>query len=255
MTTSTGRFVWFDYIAPDIKKAQGFFGEVFNWKPQAVPVTGMGDYTMIALGDQTIGGYMTTPPGAPTVGHWLSHLRVTDAARACDQIKSLGGKVHKEPMKMGEFGSMAIVADPQGGVFALWQPTKPEGSGDYKDLPGAFCWTELAAHDPVKAVAFYTQLGFTEEKMDMGGHGTYHVLNADGKPRAGVMTTPMPEAPQAWMPYVQVKHVDETIAKVTKLGGQVHVQPNDVPGVGRLAVFTDPQGGWLGVLAPAPESK
>jgi uncharacterized protein len=253
MSTPTGKFVWFDYITPDVAKAQAFFGELFNWKTQEVPIPGAGTYTMIALGDQTIGGFMTTPNGAPTVGHWLPYLGVADAKRSADQIKSLGGKVHKEPSKMGEVGTMAVVADPQGGVFALWQPTKPEGTGDYKDTAGAFCWNELAAHDPVKAVAFYSQLGFTEEKMEMPGMGTYHVLNSDGKGRAGVMKTPMPDAPQAWMPYVQVKDVDATVAKATKLGGKVHVPPNDVQGVGRLAIFTDPQGGWLGVLAPAPQ--
>jgi uncharacterized protein len=252
--TTTGKFVWFDYVAPDIKKAQGFFGELFNWKTQEVPVPGAGTYTMIALGDQTIGGYMTTPQGAPTVGHWLPYLRTDDAKRSAEQIKSLGGKVHKDVAKMGDVGSMAIVADNDGGVFALWQPTKPEGTGDYKGTPGAFVWNELAAKDPARAVGFYTKLGFTEEKMDMGDM-TYHVLNSDGKGRAGVLKSPMPEAPQAWMPYIQVKDVDATIAKATKLGSQVHVPPNDVPGVGRLAVFTDPQGGWLGVLAPAPEMK
>jgi predicted enzyme related to lactoylglutathione lyase len=253
-TTATGKFVWFDYITPDVAKAQGFFGELFNWKTQEVPVPGAGTYTMIALGDQTIGGYMTTPQGAPPIGHWLPYLGVTDAQRAADQIKSLGGQVHKEPTKMGDVGSIAIVGDPQGGVFALWQPAKPEGTGDYKDAPGAFCWNELAAQDPVKAVAFYSQLGFTEEKMDMGGM-TYHVLNSDGKARAGVMKTPMPDAPQAWMPYVQVKDVDATVAKAQKLGAAVLAKPEDVPGVGRIAIFRDPLGGYTGLLKPAPESK
>lgn len=251
--TTTGKFVWFDYIAPDIKKAQAFFGEVFNWKAQEVPMPG-GSYTMIALGDQTIGGYTTTPQGAPPIGHWLSYLRTDDVERSAAQIKKLGGKIHKEPFKVADVGTMAIVADNAGGVFALWQPTKPEGTGDYKDAPGAFVWNELAAKDPNQASGFYTQLGFSDEKMEMGGM-TYHVLSSDGKGRAGVLASPMPDAPQAWMPYVQVKDVDATVAKATKLGGQVHVPPNDVPGVGRLAVFTDPQGGWIGVLAPAPDMK
>jgi uncharacterized protein len=253
--TTTGKFVWFDYIAPDIKKAQGFFGELFNWKPQEVPMPGGDSYTMIALGDQTIGGYMTTPKGAPPVGHWLPYLRTDDVKRSAEQIKSLGGKVHKEPSKVADVGTMAIVADNGGGVFALWQPTKPEGNGDYKDAPGAFVWNELAAHDPVKAAAFYSQIGFTEEKMDMGPMGTYHVLNSDAKGRAGVLKSPMPDAPQAWMPYIQVKDVDATIAKAEKLGAKTVAPPSDVPGVGRIAIFVDPQGGYLGLLKPAPEMK
>jgi len=254
MTTPTGRFVWFDYVAKDIAKAQGFFGELFNWKTQEIPGPDGSSYTMITLGDQTIGGYMPTPKGAPEVGHWLSHLQTPDAKATAEKIKSLGGKVLKEPAKMGDYGTMAIVADNDGGVFALWQPAKAEGTGDYKDAPGAFCWNELAAKDPNRAVAFYSALGFTDEKMDMGNM-EYHVLNSDGKGRAGVLKSPMPEAPQAWMPYVQVKDCDATVAKATKLGSKVHVPPNDVPGVGRLAVFTDPQGGWIGLLQPSPDMK
>jgi predicted enzyme related to lactoylglutathione lyase len=250
MTIPTGRFVWFDYVAKDIAKAQGFFGELFNWKTQEVPTPDGKTYTMITLGDQTIGGYMPTPPGAPEVGHWLTSLQVASARSACEKVKSLGGQVHKEPMEMGGFGTFAIVADNGGGTFALWQPAKVDGNGDYKDVPGAFCWNELSAHDPVKATAFYSQLGFTENKMEMPGMGTYHVLESDGKPRAGIMKTPMPQAPQAWMPYVQVTNVDQTVAKAQKLGATVHMPPTDVATVGRLAIFTDPQGGWLGLLAP-----
>jgi len=250
MTIPTGRFVWFDYVAKDIAKAQGFFGELFNWKTQEIPMGDGNAYTMITLGDQAIGGYMPTPEGAPPVGHWLSHLQTPDAKATCAKITSLGGKVYKEPVKMGEHGTFAIVADNAGGVLALWQPNKSEGNGDYKEVAGAWCWNELAAHDPVKAVAFYSQLGFTEDKMEMPGMGTYHVLSSDGKPRAGVLKSPMPEAPQAWMPYVQVANCDTTIAKAKKLGAKVIHEPADVPTVGRIAIFVDPQGGFLGVLQP-----
>jgi predicted enzyme related to lactoylglutathione lyase len=51
---------------------------------------------------------------------------------------------------------------------------------------------------------------------------------------------------------VQVASVDDTIAKAKKLGANVHLAGEDVPGVGRIAVFSDPQGGMLGLLQPAP---
>lgn len=205
---------------------------------------------MILLGDQPIGGYMATPPGAPPIGHWLSYLGVDDAAATCTKITSLGGKVWKPPMPMGDFGTMAIVTDALGAGLALWQPARAEASPDYTDRPGAWCWNELSSHDPVKAANFYTQLGFSVAKMDMPT-GAYHVLSSGGKQRAGIMQTPMDSAPEAWMPYVQVASVDATVAKAQQLGSQIHLPPTDIPGVGRLAIFTDPQGGWLGLLAPA----
>jgi len=252
MTIPTGRFVWFDYVAKDIKKAQGFFGELFNWKTQEIPSPDGKGYTMIALGDQTIGGYMTTPPGAPEIGHWISYLQTPDAKATCAKIKSLGGKVHKEPSTMGDYGTMAIVADNNDGVFALWQPAKAEGTGDFRGKPGTFVWNELSTPDPDKAAAFYSAIGgFTVEKMDMGPGGTYYLLNADGKGRAGMMKQSEGQ-PIAWQPYVQVASADTTSAKATKLGAKTIVPPTDIPNVGRFSIFLDPLGAPNAILEPHP---
>jgi predicted enzyme related to lactoylglutathione lyase len=248
---SAGKFVWFDYVAPDTAKAAGFYGELFNWKTREIPFGGGVNYTMLSVGDDGIGGILKTPPGAPEMGHWLGHLSVEDIDASVKQITSLGGKVLRAPAKQGEFGTMAIVADPLEGAFVLWQPTKPQSNGDFKGEPNYWVWNELYTQEPEKSVEFYSKIGgYTEDKMMMK-EGAYHILNRDGKGRAGVMKPPMP-MPQAWMPYVQVAHVDQTIAKATQLGANVHVAGEDIPGIGRIGIFSDPQGGMLGVLQPAP---
>ncbi len=249
-TISTGKFVWFDYHAKDLDKAKGFFGELFNWKTQDIPTPDGGVYTMITLDGQPIGGLMLPPPGAPENAMWLSSLEVPDARAAAAKVKSIGGSILKEAMAMGDFGTWALVADPQGGVFAVWQAAKAAGNGDYKGVTGAFCWNELVSNDPAKAVAFYTQLGFGVQTKE-GEMGTYHMLTSDGKPRAGVLKSPMPEAPQAWIPYVQVASADQTVDKAKKLGSTVYLAPTDIAGVGRIAVIADSQGGVTGILQPA----
>ena len=252
-TIPTGRFVWFEYVSTDSAKAQGFFGELFNWSTQAVPMPD-GAYTMIALDkDTTIGGYLPTPKGAPPHAHWLPHLQVTDAAATLAKVEQHGGKIAAKPWKLGEVGTMGVALDPLGGVFAVWQPTKPMGTGDWKGREGAWCWNELYTDDPATSVAFYAQVaGFTDAPMDMGPMGTYHVLNFDGQGRAGVMKSPMPGIPQSWLPYVQVASVDATVAKAARLGAEVKMPASDVPNVGRLAVFIDPLGAAIGILQPAP---
>jgi hypothetical protein len=250
-TIPTGRFVWFEYVSTDAAKARGFFGELFNWGAQEVPMP-QGAYTMIALGKDTIGGYLAPPPGAPTHAHWLSHLQVASAAESAARVKALGGAVAMAPFPVGDFGTMAVVRDPQGAAFALWQPREIVGTGDYKNLPNAWCWNELYADDPAAAVAFYQAIGgFTDAPMEMGPAGTYHVLNADGQGRAGISKPPMPGVPSQWMPYVHVTDADATFAKALRLGAVARMPPSDVPGVGRLAVFADPQGAPLGLLQPA----
>src|SRR5690349_13237692 len=120
------KFVWFEYVTQDVQKAKGFFGELFGWTAQEMPKSELGSYSMIASGDRTIGGYLPTPEGAPKEAQWLSHLGVKSAAETAAQVQKLGGKLLKAPAKMGEFGTMAVVADPHGGMLALWQPAKDD---------------------------------------------------------------------------------------------------------------------------------
>ena len=254
--TPTGRFVWFEYSSADAKKAQGFYGELFGWKTKEMQAAGApGPYTMIAVGDETIGGYWPPSPGAPPGAYWISHLGVEDAAKSVAKVKQLGGSVKMEPMKVGDVGTFAVVADPTGAVFSLWAPNKTEGSGDFKGKPGHWVWNELYTTDPDKAVAFYAGLaGFTDQPMDMGPMGTYHVLNFDGKGRAGAMKSPMPDIPPHWLPYVQVEDADRTAERAKKLGGEIIVPPTDIPDIGRFAVLKDNQGAAIGILKPSPQS-
>ena len=191
MTFPSDRFCWFEYVSKDSAKAQGFFGELFNWTTKTVPI-GTGTYTLIALGDQTIGAYLPTPDGAPTHAHWLSHLQVESAEATLAKVKAAGGRQLKAPSKMGDVGTWAVVADSVGATFALWQPAKAEAA-EYRGVAGAFCWNELYTDDPAKAVSFYEAIGgLKDAPMDMGPMGTYHVLKSHGKDRAGIMKSPMP---------------------------------------------------------------
>lgn len=244
----SGKFVWFEYVSKDIAKAQGFFGELFNWGVKQVPMPD-GNYAMISVGDRTIGGYLTTPPGAPPEAHWLTHLEVADARATSQQIETLGGKTLKPAFQVGSFGTMAIVADPHGGYFALWQPAKAEPQP--APIDHTFCWNELASKEPARSVEFYTKVGgFTVTAMQMPGMGTYSVLESEGQPRAGIMAQMMPQQPHGWLPYVQVANTDATADKAKRLGATIVVPPTDIPEVGRFAVLVDPQGSAIGILKP-----
>jgi predicted enzyme related to lactoylglutathione lyase len=253
-TIPTGRFVWFEYVSKDDKKAQAFFGELFHWKTKDMPMPNGSKYTQIMLGNEQIGGYLPSPPGGPDHAHWLAHLQVTNAAEAANKVKSLGGRIAKEPTKMGDFGTMAVVIDPFGAPFALWQPAQPEGTGDYKGTEGSFVWNELYAPDVDKAVSFYKQIGgFEVEQMKSnGGPGPsrYDILKSDGKGRAGIMK--MEGVPPMWMPYVKVANTDQIVDKAKRLGATSKHPAETIPNVGRLAVVADPLGALIGILQPAP---
>jgi predicted enzyme related to lactoylglutathione lyase len=143
---------------------------------------------------------------------------------------------------------MAVVADPLEGTFCLWQPGRNVNSGDWRNENGAFCWAELQTQDPAKSAAFYSAIGGfgAQDSPNMPG---YYVLSSDGKMRGGITKPPM-KAPQAWVPYVQVASCDASLEKAKKLGATALVPATDVPTVGRFAIFSDPQGGVLGILQP-----
>jgi predicted enzyme related to lactoylglutathione lyase len=245
--TSTGRFVWFDYVSQDAPKAQGFFGELFGWSTRSVPMP-EGAYTMIAAPDgTTIGGYSTSGDGGSA--SWLPYLLVPSAADTAAKIKSLGGSIMKDAFKVGDFATMAVALDPLGAPLALWQPTKAEEAP--RPSAGHFVWNELPSKDPEASVSFYSQIGgFTSSKMDMGGMGTYHVLESGGQGRAGIMAQQMPGAPHAWLPYVHVASADQTADKAKRLGATIVVPPTQIPNVGRFAIFVDAQGAATGILQP-----
>ena len=122
--------------------------------------------------------------------------------------------------------------------------------------PGAFSWNELLTPDPAAAKAFYQGLfGWQLEDMDMGPGGAYTVVKTtDGEAIGGVMATPPNAAgmPPTWGAYVTVADADATVAKAQALGASVVVPATDIPKVGRFAVFRDPQGAALAVIAYGP---
>jgi predicted enzyme related to lactoylglutathione lyase len=121
--------------------------------------------------------------------------------------------------------------------------------------PGAISWSELTTPDAVAATAFYRELfGWSVESLDMGGTA-YHVVKVGDTAIGGVMSAPpgAPAMPPSWGVYVTVEDCDAAVARCAALGGAVLMGPNDVPGVGRMAVLRDPQGALFSVIAYLPQ--
>jgi predicted enzyme related to lactoylglutathione lyase len=118
-----------------------------------------------------------------------------------------------------------------------------------------FVWHELYVPNLGQAKEFYNNaLGLGSTSMDMGG-GNYNMLTVDGVPVCGMMSTtnlPMEGVPPHWAVYLNVDDVDARLEKVKANGGQVVVQPIEVPTVGRMALISDPQGAMIWLFKPNP---
>ena len=112
-------FVHVELNTTDVGKAKAFYGKLFNWKLEDVPM-GTDTYTMIGVGDGTGGGIMKHPmPGASSA--WLAYVLVDDVAAATQKAKSLGATVVKDVTEVMGAGQFSIIMDPTGAALGLWK--------------------------------------------------------------------------------------------------------------------------------------
>jgi hypothetical protein len=112
-------FVHVELNTTDVDKAKAFYGKLFEWTLEYVPMGDMA-YTLIKVGQGTGGGIMQHPmPGAPSA--WLAYVLVDDVAAATAKAKSLGATIIRDVTKVPNTGSLSILMDPTGAVLGLWQ--------------------------------------------------------------------------------------------------------------------------------------
>jgi len=115
-------FVHVELMANDVAKAKSFYGKLFDWKLEDVPL-GEDTYTMVKVGEGTGGGLMKNPmPNAQS--SWLAYVQVDDLKKSVEKAKSLGATIMKDKTDVMGMGSLAIFTDPTGAMLGLWEPKK-----------------------------------------------------------------------------------------------------------------------------------
>jgi predicted enzyme related to lactoylglutathione lyase len=112
-------FVHVELNTTDLAKAKTFYGKLFDWKLEDMPM-GPETYTIIKVGEGTGGGMMKHPvPGAPSM--WLAYVIVDDIDAATKKAKSLGATVMKDVTEVPDMGWLSIILDPTGAPLGLWK--------------------------------------------------------------------------------------------------------------------------------------
>jgi uncharacterized protein len=112
-------FVHVELNTTDVHKAKTFYGKLFDWELEDVPM-GEDSYTMIKVGEGTGGGMMKQMvPGAPSA--WLAYVNVDDIGAATTNAKSLGATVVKDVTEVMGAGWLSIIVDPTGAPLGLWK--------------------------------------------------------------------------------------------------------------------------------------
>lgn len=248
-----GSFCWIELATTDQNAAKSFYGSLFGWAVEDMPMGPNDFYTMFKLQGRNAGAAYTMRPedrarGVPP--HWMLYITVASADEAVRRAAELGGKVLAPPLDVPDAGRMSVIQDPTGAVFAVWQPRQHTGTG-IAGVDGTLCWADLSTSDQEKASAFYSALfGWQIMKEDEDpAHNYFHIKNGEefigGIPPASYRN---PNVPPHWMLYMQVSDVDASAAKAKKLGAKLLLEPTTMEDAGRMAVLADPQGASLAIF-------
>jgi len=245
-----GAFVWYELATSDTEAAAAFYTKVVGWTVQPVPEM---SYAIFLTGETRSAGLMSLPQHLREAGippHWLGYVAVTDVDAYADRVRAAGGDVRHTPTDIPGIGRFAVVADPQGAVFALFKGAS-EGQPDLPMMePGRVGWHELYTGDWQKAFAFYEALfGWTRgQAIDMGPMGTYQLFDYAGASRGGMMNAPG-GMPAHWGFYLVVQGIDQAIERVRAGGGEILHGPQEVPGGAWIIQGRDPQGAHFALVS------
>lgn len=244
-----GQFCWWELATSDANAAKQFYTSLFGWTVRDIPLDGGNTYTMLEKDGKQVAA-LYQDKDRPT--HWGSYIGVESADATVAKAKELNATVMMEPFDVMTEGRMAVLQDPTGAVFSVWEPKNHKGAAHVNDV-GGVVWNELMTPDAGTANKFYGDLfGYGINTMPYGG-SDYTILSIGESQTAGVMeiTSDMPPGmPPHWSAYFAVENTQSAADTAAKLGGNVMVPPTPIAGVGIFAVLSDPQGGVFSVLEP-----
>jgi hypothetical protein len=115
IVNETGAFSWSELTTNDAEAAKRFYCGLFGWGTDESP-----DYTGWKVGDRVVGGMLPiTSEMAGVPPCWTTYFMVDDCDATAATVKAKGGSVFVEPRDIPDVGRFAVVADPQGAVFAV----------------------------------------------------------------------------------------------------------------------------------------
>jgi uncharacterized protein len=258
----TGVPCWIDVAQPDVDASMRFYGELLGWDfagPGPMSGDPAGRYYVARLHGRDVAGISTLPTeGAPPTPVWMTHVAVENTEAAAARAREAGGTVVIAPFDALPAGRMAVLSDPAGAVFAVWEAGERQGA-QLVNEPGAWAMSALSTTDPERAGEFYGALfgwdtePFGAEVTLLRRPGYVGGEPAQPVPRdvVAVMTPGQGEA--GWNVDLWVDDADRVAARTAALGGRVLAGPHDIPGF-RNTVIADPHGAVLSVsqrLAPA----
>lgn len=246
MSNLDQQIIWNELAVVDVDAAAAFYQGLFGW---TIREDERETYLHFYQGDVTVAGLSKLEGGAPP--HWRVYVGTDDIDAYAERAQSAGAQAITPQLDIPHTGKLHFFADPEGGVLAAFQPADAEReSWGPSSTPGRFCWVELMCSDTSAMANFYSQVaGWDTLPMAVGDIDyTLLVKRGGGQQDAvGGLMQKQADGPTAWLPYVSVANVDESMRLAGDLGAQVIAPPMDVGDFGRCGVLMDPCGAVVAV--------
>lgn len=152
-----GRFCWYELMTTDPRTAEEFYAAVAGWGTEEWQGSDP-PYTLWKNGPTALGGLMELPEEAAAAGvppHWIAYVSTPDFDASLQEARATGAELVWGPRSLPGVGRFAGVRDPQGAMFALYEPAGEAPGHDGVAGPGEFSWHELATSDWEQAWRFY----------------------------------------------------------------------------------------------------
>jgi predicted enzyme related to lactoylglutathione lyase len=268
---------WVDTTQPDPDAAAAFYRGLFGWELEdAMPPGAPGKYLTARLRGGDVAAVSSQPEGAPAQAVWNTYIWVESADDTAARARDAGGRVVTEPFDVMDAGRMAVLADPEGAVFMVWQAAGHRGARIVNEH-GALNFNGLQVRDVDAAKRFYAALfGWATFDLPAGQAWTLpeygdHLeqltpgirkMTADfglpGFEDVVAALNPIPgddsHTPAHWSVTFGVDDADGAARNTRELGGEVLVPPFDAP-FSRITVLRDPQGATFIASKFVPENQ
>ena len=269
---------WIDTSQPDPEAALPFYRGLFGWEfENMMPEGSEGVYFVGRIRGGDVAAVGSIPEGVPPMAMWNTYIWVESADETAAKARDAGGGVVMEAFDVLDSGRMAVLTDPEGAAFCVWQAKQHKGAKVVNEH-GSLNFNGLATRDPDGAKAFYGSVfgwetlalpagsmwtlpgygdhleesspGLREQMTQMGAPEGFIDVVAAVNPIAG----DDPGTPAQWSVTFAVDDADATAATARQLGGEVVAGPFDAPWT-KLVVVKDPQGATFIAGQFVPENK
>jgi uncharacterized protein len=243
---SPGSFCWFELATTDQNAAKSFYTSLFGWSVVDNPIGPDDFYSIFKLEGRDTGAAYTMRKEQRAQGvppHWMLYIAVVNADDAVARAAQLGGTVLAPAFDVMDIGRMAVIQDPGGAIFSVWESRLHQGTG-IGGVDNTVCWADLSTPHPQRVQEFYSGLfGWELAKDPKDPSGYIHIKNGEhfigGIPSAEHRN---PNAPPHWLLYFQVAGPEAATGKAAQLGGTVLMPPRKMENVGTWSIVADPQG-------------